>query len=55
MAPSIYTGTYPQIKLNPETMKDRSDLKGIGIAGIIIQEDWYCVKRDSNDVYGIGL
>jgi len=40
MPSTIYTGTYPQIKINSETIKDRTDeLKGMGINGIITEEE----------------
>lgn len=55
MPTTIYTGTYPQLKINSETIRDRSDLKGFGIAGIITTEPWYCVTREEKDLFGIGL
>lgn len=35
LVPTIYTGTYPTIKVISETIKDRSDLQGEGINGIV--------------------
>lgn len=56
MAPTIYTGTYPQIKINSETIKDRTeDLAGSGINGIITEEMWYCQNKEEKDLYGISL
>lgn len=56
MAPTIYTGTYPQIKINLEMIKDRTeDLKGSGINGIITEEMWYCKTNEEKDVFGISL
>lgn len=52
---TIYTGTYPQIKLNPETIVDRSDLKGNGIAVILTQDMWYTKTTDQPDDLGIGI
>ena len=56
MPATIYTGTYPQIKINVDTIKDRTeDLKGQGVAGILTSEEWY-IKRDAReDVLGISL
>lgn len=55
MPQTIYTGTYPQIKLNTDTVKDRSDLKGDGIAGILTEDIWYTKVVDNEDTMGIGL
>jgi hypothetical protein len=56
MAPTVYTGTYPQIKINSETVKDRTeDLKGSGINGIVTEEMWYCVSKDVKDFLGISI
>lgn len=56
MAPTIYTGTYPTIKIIPETIKDRSDsLKGLGIGGILTEEEWYNVPKEEKDLFGIAL
>lgn len=52
---TIYTGTYPQIKINPETIKDRTDLKGSGIAGILTEEMWYCQTNEQEDILGISI
>ena len=54
-APTIYTGTYPSIKINTNTIKDRTDLAGKGINGILTSEDWYCVDREKKDLLNIGL
>lgn len=56
MAPTIYTGTYPQIKINSETIKDRTgDLKGMGIAGILTEDLWYEKSITEDDVFGVAL
>ena len=52
-APTIYTGTYPNIRINLETLKSREDLKGKGVAGILITEGWYCEDKEERDIYGI--
>jgi len=56
MPATIYTGTYPQIKINSDTIVDRTeDLKGLGISGIITSEDWYLQTSTSKDTMGISL
>jgi hypothetical protein len=56
MPATIYTGTYPQIKINSDTIIDRTeDLKGQGIAGIITSEEWYIKNDIRTDVLGISL
>lgn len=54
-APTIYSGTYPNIRVNIETLENRDDLKGLGISGILTEEQWYCKTQDEEDVYGIAL
>ena len=54
-APNIYTGTYPNITVNIETIKSREDLTGLGINGILTSENWYCSKEKEEDIYGIVL
>lgn len=54
-APTIYSGIYPTIKINLDTLKEREDLKGKGIAGILTTEDWYCKTQKENDIFGISL
>ena len=54
-APTIYTGTYPTIKINLETLKERKDLKGMGAAGILTEEQWYCAEREEKDYLGISI
>jgi hypothetical protein len=51
----VFTGTYPQIKINTDTIKDRTDLIGMGVSGIITEEDWYIKKTQSEDLLGISL
>jgi len=55
MPATIYTGTYPQIKVNIETIKDRSDLTGEGVTGIVTETDWYCKEVEKQDLFGIGI
>ncbi len=55
-APTIYTGTYPIIRINSDTIMDRTEeLKGMGIAGIITREQWYIKSVENKDLYNIGL
>lgn len=56
MPSTIYTGTYPQIKINTDTIVDRTqELKGMGIAGIITSEQWYIKNSIKEDVLGISI
>lgn len=55
MPKTIYTGTYPQIKINTDSLKDRSDLMGMGIAGILTNEYWYTKEVKQGDNLGIGI
>lgn len=55
MPASIYTGTYPQIKLNTHTLKDRKDLIGLGIDGILQQPIWFDKTKEDKDILGIGI
>lgn len=43
--PTIYTGTYPTIRINTDTIEERADLIGLGIEGITTGEGWYCSDR----------
>ena len=52
---TIYSGTYPNIRINLETLKNRDDLKGHGIEGILTSEQWYCNTQKQEDTYGIAL
>lgn len=52
---TIYTGTYPQIKINTGTIVERKDLQGMGISGIITSEEWYNKTIEENDFLGISL
>lgn len=55
LVPTIYTGTYPTIKVISETIKDRSDLQGKGINGIVSGENWYNVSKEDKNTYGINI
>ena len=54
--PTIYTGTYPTIRINTSTIKDiTKEKKGNGIAGLITESDWYVKKTKEKDIFGISL
>ncbi|MDR1459494.1 MAG: hypothetical protein LBI60_04705 [Bacteroidales bacterium] len=54
--PTIYTGTYPTIRIISETIKDRTeDLKGEGVGGIVTGENWFNESIDDKNTYGINL
>lgn len=55
MAPTIYTGTYPNIRILTDTIKGREDLVGLGISGILLQEKWFNVSQEQEDQLGISL
>jgi hypothetical protein len=56
MPATIYTGTYPQIKINTDSIIDKTEeLKGVGIAGIITETEWYIKNDVKNDVMDISL
>lgn len=56
MPATIYTGTYPQIKINPETIIDKTDeFKGLGISGILTSAEWYVSRKKEKDYIGVGL
>ena len=56
MPATIYTGTYPQIKINTDTIVDKTEeFKGLGIAGIITEAEWYIKNDIKEDVMGISL
>jgi hypothetical protein len=56
MPATIYTGTYPQIKINTDTIVDKTEkFKGFGITGIITEAEWYIKNDIKEDVMGISL
>lgn len=57
MDKTIYTGTYPTIKHNTDSIIDRGDHKGAGIGGLCINTDWYIVERKDqiNDALNLKL
>lgn len=56
MPQTIYTGTYPQIKMNMDSVVARNDLSGVGIAGIITNEGVFAVEAETKpDLLGISI
>lgn len=58
MDKSIYTGTYPTIKHNTDTIVDvGGDNKGMGISGFILNTRWYIKqgKNTFNDIFGLKI
>lgn len=55
LQPTIYTGSYPTIKFNMNTVKDRSDLIGSGLGGILTKEQWYSKNDVVSDLLGINI
>lgn len=56
MPKTIYTGTYPTIKINSDTITDITKEKtGLGISGIITESDWYCKTTKGEDTFGISI
>jgi hypothetical protein len=49
LPPTVFTGAYPQIKFNPYTIVDRSDLTGCGIGGIITNENVFTREEQVSD------
>lgn len=56
LSPTIFSGTYPNIRVFPDSIQDRTkELKGRGIAGIITSEQWYNKEIINNDPLDIGI
>lgn len=56
LVPTIYTGTYPTIKVISDTIKDRTeDLKGMGVNGIITGTNWFNASKEDDNIYGINI
>lgn len=53
--PTIYTGTYPTIRIVTDKLEERTDLKGEGVAGIATGENWYNVSQEDRNEYGINI
>ena len=55
LVPTIYTGTYPTIKVISESIKERKDLEGMGVNGIITGTNWYNISKEDKDIFDINL
>ena len=55
MVPTIYTGTYPTVKIFPETIRDRPDLIGEGVSAIVTGENWFNKSIEDKNLYGINF
>lgn len=55
MPQTVFTGKYPQIKVNTDTVKPRPDLIGMGIEGILKEPIWAIKEVTSKDYMGISL
>lgn len=53
--PTIYTGNYPTIRINTDTLKERDDLKGLGVAGMCTECHWYIQKQGDKNLFGINI
>ncbi|WP_373156645.1 hypothetical protein [Bacteroides cellulosilyticus] len=53
--PTIFTGTYPTIRIVTDKLEARTDLTGKGIAGIVTGENWYNVSQEDKNEYGINI
>lgn len=53
--PNVFTGTYPTIRIFTETIKERKDLIGEGVAGIVTGENWFNESQEDKNEYGINL
>lgn len=55
LPPNIYTGTYPNIRINTDTMVSTEKHKGESPDGIFTQPNWAIIEKEENDYLGIGL
>ena len=53
--PTIYTGTYPTIRVVIDKLKERKDLTGEGVANICTGANWYNVSQEDKNEYGINI
>ncbi len=55
-APTIYSGTYPTIRVITDSVKDvTEEFRGMGINGILTENMWYCATRENKNEFGINL
>lgn len=56
MPSTIYTGTYPQVKINTDTINDiTEEYRGMGVNGIITTAGWAVNVKETEDILGIGI
>lgn len=56
MPSTIYTGTYPQIKVNTDTVNDiTEEYRGAGIGAMITTVGWVVKVKETEDILGIGI
>lgn len=48
LEPNIYNGMNSSMNLVVDNVKERKDLIGLGIAGIVTQEEWYSQQIGKN-------
>lgn len=53
--PTVFTGTYPTLRIVIDKLEKREDLTGEGIAGIATGENWYNVSQEDKNEYGINI
>jgi hypothetical protein len=53
---TIFSGTYPTIRLNTDTIEDKTEEhRGKGIDGIITSAEWYIAVNETEDPLKISL
>lgn len=52
---TIYTGTNPNIKLIPETLVNRDEDKGAGIASLFVNTGWFNKTVENKDSMNISI
>ncbi|MFV0141024.1 hypothetical protein [Empedobacter falsenii] len=52
---NIYTGTYPNIRVNTDTIVETDKYKGDSSEGIFTGFNWAIIEKKEQDNLGIGL
>ena len=52
---NIYTGTYPNIRVNTDTITPTEKQRGESTDGIFTQPNWAIIEKEEKDILGIGL
>ncbi|WP_313374293.1 hypothetical protein [Chishuiella sp.] len=55
LPPNIYTGTYPNIRINTDTIQPTKKHIGQSPDGIFTQPNWAIIEKEEADNFGIGL